>query len=81
MKLDNLNFEKMEVSTKLKSTPKLRKDLYAVLNGYHRPSGIKRTRKRQIAKAKHMMDFHDHTSYEWLQWWVHHARKPKRWAD
>ncbi|MGF7103267.1 hypothetical protein JOD26_000957 [Limosilactobacillus caviae] len=26
---------------------------------------IKRTCKRQIAKAKHMLAWHDHTSYEW----------------
>ncbi|MQB90336.1 hypothetical protein DN441_00180 [Lactobacillus reuteri] len=42
-------------------------------------SRIKRTRKRQIAKAKHMMAWHDHTSYEWSQWWHSKARKPKRW--
>lgn len=35
----------------------------------------KRTRKRQIAKAKFM----DHASYEWSQWWHKMARKPKRW--
>lgn len=40
---------------------------------------IKRTRKRQIAKAKHMMAWHDHTSYEWSQWWKSNARKPERW--
>ena len=40
---------------------------------------IKRTRKRQIAKAKHMLAWHDHTSYEWSQWWKRSARKPKRW--
>jgi hypothetical protein len=39
---------------------------------------IKRTRKQQIAKAKHMMDWHNHTSYEWSQWWKKSARKPKR---
>lgn len=39
---------------------------------------IKRTRKRQIAKAKHMMAWHDHTSYEWSQWWHSKARKPRR---
>ena len=39
----------------------------------------KRTRKRQIAKAKHMMAWHDHTSYEWSQWWCKTARKPKMW--
>ena len=43
------------------------KDLRAIILGYARPSGIKRTRKRQIAKAKHMMTWHDHTSYEWSQ--------------
>ncbi|WP_405077257.1 hypothetical protein ACIUDV_05990 [Limosilactobacillus reuteri] len=40
---------------------------------------MKRTRKRQIAKAKHMMAWHDHTSYEWSQWWKQSARKIKRW--
>ncbi|WP_267495602.1 hypothetical protein [Limosilactobacillus reuteri] len=40
---------------------------------------IKRTRERQIAKAKHMMAWHDHTSYEWSQWWHKKARKPRRW--
>ena len=39
----------------------------------------KRTRKRQIAKAKHMMAWRDHASYEWSQWWHSIARKPKRW--
>lgn len=36
--------------------------------GYGIPSGIKRTRKRQIRIAKLM----DHSSYEWSQYW----RKP-----
>ena len=54
------------------------KNLRAILLGYVRPSGIKRTRKRQIAKAKHMLNFHDHTSYEWSQWWPMPARKPKK---
>lgn len=36
---------------------------------------IKRTRKRQIERAKFM----DHTGYEWSQWWYTPARKPKRW--
>ena len=40
---------------------------------------MKRTRKRQIEKAKHMMTWHDHTSYEWSQWWHKKDRKPKRW--
>lgn len=52
------------------------KNFKHTLHGYKL---IKRTRKRQIAKAKHMMDWHDHTSYEWSQWWYKTARKPKRW--
>lgn len=40
---------------------------------------IERTRKRQIAKAKHMLALHDHTSYEWSQWWKQSVRKTKRW--
>lgn len=64
---------------KLISCPKLFKDLHATLGGYTRIKQIKRTRKRQIAKAKHMMAWHDHTSYEWSQWWHEMARKPKRW--
>ncbi len=36
---------------------------------------IKRTRKRQIERAKFM----DHTGYEWSQWWHKTASKPKRW--
>lgn len=34
---------------------KLLKDTTAKLNGYARPSSIKRTRKRQIEKARRMM--------------------------
>lgn len=60
-------------------SPRELKIVKAILHGYARPSGIKRTRKRQIAKAKHMMDFYDHTSYEWSQWWSQPAHKPKRW--
>lgn len=52
------------------------KSLKHILCGY---KPIKRTRKRQIAKAKHMIACHDHTSYEWSQWWKQSARKPKRW--
>lgn len=48
--------------------------------GNHYVKPIKRTRKRQIAKAKHMMTWHDHTSYEWSQWWHKQTRKPKRWS-
>ena len=53
----------------------------AILDFYKckRIKPIKRTRKRQIAKAKHMLAWHDHTSYEWSQWWSMPARKPKRW--
>ena len=40
---------------------------------------MKRTRKKKKKKAKHMMAWHDHTSYEWSQWWNSKARKPKRW--
>ena len=36
---------------------------------------IKRTRKRQIERAKFM----DHTGYEWSQYWHKTARKPKGW--
>ena len=70
-----------QIELEIKMTPKLRKDLHAAWYGYARSSGIKRTRKRQIAKAKHMMAWHDHTSYEWSQWWHSKARKPKRWKQ
>ena len=50
-----------------------------ILNGYKRIKPIKRTRKRQIARARHMMAEHDHTCYEWSQWWPTPARKPRRW--
>lgn len=40
---------------------------------------IRRTRKRQIERAKWMMIQHDHTCYEWSQYWPKAARKPKRW--
>ena len=67
------------VSFTLMITPKLRKDWHAALNGYKRIKPIKRTRKRQIAKARWMMAEHDHTGYEWSQYWHKTARKPKRW--
>lgn len=50
------------------------KGLIAMLLGYARPSSIKRTRKRQLRRAKYF----DHTSYEWSQWWHTPARKPRR---
>lgn len=60
-------------------TPALRKDFHAALKGCERVKPIKRTRKRQIARARHMMAEHNYTSYEWSQWWHTPARKPKRW--
>lgn len=69
----------MKIEVVMIMTPKLRKDLYAAFLKRSRIKPIKRTRKRQIAKAKHMMAMHDHTSYEWSQWWHSKARKPKRW--
>ncbi|OTA88478.1 hypothetical protein [Limosilactobacillus reuteri] len=71
----------MKIEAIMIMTPKLRKDLYAAFLKRKRISPIKRTRKRQIAKAKHMMAMHDHTSYEWSQWWHSKARKPKRWKQ
>ena len=68
----------MKIEAIMIMTPKLRKDLHAALLKRKRISPIKRTRKRQIAKAKHMMAMHDHTSYEWSQWWHSKARKPRR---
>lgn len=61
--------------------PREQKEARAFLFGYARLSGIKRTRKRGIDKAKHMMDLHNHTSYELSQWWKESARKPKRWKE
>lgn len=48
------------------------KNFKHMLHGY---KPIKRTRKRQLRRAKFM----DHTSYEWSQWWPKPVRKPKRW--
>lgn len=67
------------ITFELRITSKLRKDFHAALKGCERVKPIKRTRKRQIARARHMMAQHDHTSYEWSQWWRMPARKPKRW--
>lgn len=67
------------LEVKITLTPKLRKDWRAAWNGRQRVKPIKRTRKRQIERARHMMAEHDHTSYEWSQWWHTPARKPKRW--
>ena len=67
------------ITFELRITPKLRKDFRAALKDCERVKPIKRTRKRQIARARHMMAEHNHTSYEWSQWWHTPARKPKRW--
>ena len=68
----------MKIESVMIMTPKLRKDLHAAFHKHKRIKPIKRIRKRQIAKAKHMIVWHDHTSYEWSQWWKQSARKPKR---
>lgn len=46
----------MKIKAIMIMTPKLRKDLHASFLGCKRISPIKRTRKRQIEKAKHMME-------------------------
>lgn len=63
------------MTTRVRTTPKAHKTLAALWRGYKRITPIKRTRKRQIERAKFM----DHTGYEWSQWWHKTARKPKRW--
>lgn len=68
-----------ETKVEINITPKLAKDFCAACFNYKRVKPIKRTRKRQIDKAKHMQAWADHTSYEWSQWWYKTARKPKRW--
>lgn len=60
------------IEVKIKITPKLCKSFHAALLHKKRIKPIKRTRKRQIEKARHMLAFSDHTSYEWSQYW----RKP-----
>ena len=49
----------MKIEVIMRMTPKLRKDFNAAWNKRKRIKPIKRTRKRQIAKAKHMMACHD----------------------
>lgn len=68
------------MSYRMVKRPKIAKDLHAEMFGYARPSGIERKRKRQIVKARHELAWHDHTSYEWSQWWYKPARKPRRWS-
>ena len=76
--IKNIEITQESVDDFLKSPEikRLLKVFKHMLSGY---KPIKRTRKRQIAKDKHMMACHDHTSYEWSQWWHKTARKPKRW--
>lgn len=50
----------VEVELYYRRHPRRRKEVRAFLLGYARISGIKRTRKRQLQRAKFM----DHTSYE-----------------
>lgn len=58
-KLDSKMILEPEITFGFKSSPKLRKDFNAAWNKRKRIKPIKRTRKRQIAKAKHMMACHD----------------------
>lgn len=74
----NITQENVDDFFKLPETKLFLRNIKHMLHGY---KPIKRTRKRQIAKAKRMMDWHDHTSYEWSQWWKSNARKPKRWKN
>lgn len=67
-----------EINVGLNIISRLIKDFRASWFDYNRVKPIKRIRKQQIAKANHMMDWHNHTSYEWSQWWKKSARKPKR---
>lgn len=71
-----------EIETEIKITPKLAKDFRAAWFNYKRVKPIKRTRKRQIDKAKHMQAWADHTSYEWSQWWhkIKHRRFTNQWG-
>ena len=48
-----------EIEAEIKITPKLAKDFRAAWFNYKRVKPIKRNRKQQIAKAKHMMACHD----------------------
>ena len=78
--IEKINITQESVDDFLRSPEikRLLKVFKHMLRGY---KPIKRTRKRQIAKAKHMMAMHDHTSYEYSQWWHKTARKPKRWKQ
>lgn len=69
----------MKIKTIMIMTPKLRKDLHAAFHKCKRIKPIKRTRKRQIAKAKHMMACHDQRVMSGHSGGNKTARKPKRW--
>ena len=63
-RIEDINITQKSVNDFLNSLEGKRvlMNLKSLIKGY---KPIKRTRKRQIAKAKHMMAMHDHTSYEW----------------
>ena len=65
MKITHKSLDSIQVDFEIKMTPRLIKQLHAAWFNYTRSSGIKRTRKRQIAKAKFM----DKGSYEYSQYW------------
>ena len=65
----------MKIEAIMIMTPKQRKDLYAAFLKRKRISLLV---SGKLKKAKHMLAWHDHTSYEWSQWWHKTARKPKR---
>lgn len=69
LKQDSMNVDPPEASPTTElylSMPfKLRKGIRAAWLGFTRPSGIDRTRKRQIQKARFM----DKGSYEYSQYW------------
>ena len=77
--IKNIEITQESVDDFLRS-PEIKRLLKVFKHMLHGYKPIKRTRKRQIAKAKHMMAWHDHTSYEWSQYWHKKARKPKRWS-
>lgn len=79
MMISMLGDRSVALEVKITLAPKLRKDWRAAWNGRQRVKPIKRTRKRQIARARHMMAEHDHTSYERSQWWHKKAKNPKGW--
>lgn len=65
MKITHKSLDSIQVDVEIQSTPKFGKQVGTAIKHKGIPSGIKRTRKRQIAKAKFM----DHGSYEWSQYW------------